>query len=1254
MVVGNPFKKYAAIRIVLVYAFTSACWILVSDYFLEKIVSNELLLTQLQTLKGWFFVLATSGILYGLLQTNQRSQHKSYTLLQKVVEGTTDAIFVKDRRGRYIMVNSVTASILGQPVDAILNREDTALMPAEMAQQIQKADQEIMARGEPVSLEEQVLQGSQIRTFWSTKYVWRNSQGHVQGLIGIARDLTEYKQLQEERQQLIANLQAQAEDLQALHLITANAVSTLNLEELLSVLLDRLMSVTQADAAMILLSQNHSLYVRASRGLSESEITLYNSIVGEGFAGTVFQTGKPLYVEDASQDLRFRAASPMPRLTHTLLGVPLQRGTQRIGVLQLEWQNIQPYQERILHLLEIIGERCTLAILNAQLFEQTQALKERLQLQIDRMPVGCIIHDQEFRFVDWNQAAESIFGYTKAEVLGQHPFSRIVPPSAQSQVSQIFQRVVQGDMTAHCFNENQTCTGRLILCSWHNTPLLDAEGNFVGLLSMVQDVTEQKQAEEQLKRLAYFDPLTSLPRRSLFLQRLEELIEAQRNDSRRSLAVLYLDIERFKFIKYSLGHHIAEALLIAIAIERLVNAGAKVVAFDVLFTTNSAYGPSDDQQFAQILNQYGDRVVLGSTFSSTDLNQGDLSRPNLPIPILLNTPATTGLVQFPIEIDGRIHRQGSQYISDLAKSNADIDSTSTIDSEIDSVKSFAESVLAVAEIDYPAPPGPYINYSGPHRTFEHIPFWYVLDSDPWTNYLQSGTVFKDKIVIIGATAGSLQDFWAAPFSQTFFYPKPLSGVEILANDIATLQAGTALREGLPQPWMRGLLILATGCGYGLLLRQLKRPTARLALTVSSAGLWLGLGFVVFSQAGVVLPTATPIIAFLTMGGAYLITNVVTEQISKQRLRKTLAFYATSPIVQEIISQQEDFHDLLKAREEEVIGLLLQDRYQVIKLLGSGGFGETYVAQDTQRPGSPTCVVKQLKIISDDPKAHILARRLFTAEAETLEQLGHHDQIPRLLASFEAHYSFYLVEEMIEGRLLRDELASRTPKSQLYVLSLLKDILPVVTFVHSQNVIHRDIKPSNLIRRKSDKRLVLIDFGAVKQISNKLTDTYAQVTSTIGIGTQGYMPSEQSAGMPKLNSDLYAIGITAIEALTGLPPYALQRDKFGEVIWKHAVSTLNSEFANILTQLVRYDFTERYQSSEEVLADLLAVEQQLQNEASAEELEAFNNPSEDIADLYTKPEESEIEESEIIDSSTCVLPDGWNVEEEVDETVKLES
>lgn len=679
----------------------------------------------------------------------------------------------------------------------------------------------------------------------------------------------------------------------------------------------------------------------------------------------------------------------------------------------------------------------------------------------------------------------------------------------------------------------------------------------------------------------------------------------------------------------------------AIAIERLMGAGAKVVGLDVLLTTESAYGKADDQRLAEALLKYGDRVVLGATLGSTQLNQGSITKPSLPIPLLLDTPVHTGLIQFPLEVDGRIHRQSSEYIKDLARIDESLGSTSEIDSGIGLARSFPQSVLAAAQINYPTNDGTYINFYGPNRTFRHIPFWYVLDPDPWANVLQSGAVFEGKIVLIGATAGSLQDFWPAPFSKTFLFPSPLSGVEILANDIATLQAGSALRDALPAAWMRGMLVLVTGCGFGLLLRQIKRPTVSLLLTAGSSVAWVILGFVAFTQMGLLVPTAAPVIAFSTMGGAYILTNLVTEQIRKQRLRNTLAQYATSPIVQEIISQQEDFHDLLKARAEEVIGLLLEGRYRVVKLLGSGGFGETYVAEDTQRPGSPTCVVKQLKIISDDPKAHRLARRLFSAEATTLEQLGHHSQIPRLLAYFEAQYSFYLVEEMIEGRLLRDELASRKPKSSLYVLQLLQDLLPVIAFVHSQGVIHRDIKPSNLIRRKADNRLVLIDFGAVKQISNRLTDVDAQITSTIGIGTQGYMPSEQSAGLPSFNSDLYAIGITAIEALTGIPPYALQRDKSGEVIWRHAAPGLQPQFGDLIAQLVRYDFTERYQTSEAVLEDLKALEPILKATASEEELQAFAGVFEALEEP-SRVVEGDV--SELADGNTCLLPSDWAEEE----------
>ncbi|HEY9762315.1 MAG TPA: EAL domain-containing protein [Trichocoleus sp.] len=564
MAIRNFFKRRDALRIVLVYALISACWILASDQFLQHIIPNPWLLSRLQTVKGWGFVLITSVLLYGLIRRSQHSLLGSYSLLHNIVEGTTDAVFVKDHRGRYVMVNAVSAEILGHSPEFIVGKDDCALLPEATAQQIQATDQRIMTDGKLVSLEETVPAEDGIRTYWSTKYVWRDRTGQVQGLIGISRDMTDYKRLQAERQQLIEELQQQTEDLQALNLITANAVSTLDLDELLRVFLERLVAVTSADTAVILLSQDCGLRVQASQGLAEDQVVFYNSIAGEGFASTVFQTGKPLHIEDVHSDVRFRQSPQVLRLTRSLLGVPLQRLGQRIGVLQLEWQMPHPYQARELHLLEILAERCTLAILNAQLYEQTRQLKEQLQMQIDRMPVGCIIHDQHFCFIDWNAAATDIFNYTKPEVLGRHPYDLIVPASAQVQIDEIFQRVASGDMAAHSFNENRTKDGRLILCQWHNTPLKGPDGEFVGLLSMVQDVTQQKRAEEHLKRLAYFDSLTGLPQRNLFLKRLQDLIEAQPKGGS-PFAVLYLDIERFKFIKYSLGHRISEALLVAIA-----------------------------------------------------------------------------------------------------------------------------------------------------------------------------------------------------------------------------------------------------------------------------------------------------------------------------------------------------------------------------------------------------------------------------------------------------------------------------------------------------------------------------------------------------------------------------------------------------------------------------------------------------------------------------------------------------------------
>ncbi|MCW5312851.1 protein kinase [Nostoc sp. KVJ3] len=265
----------------------------------------------------------------------------------------------------------------------------------------------------------------------------------------------------------------------------------------------------------------------------------------------------------------------------------------------------------------------------------------------------------------------------------------------------------------------------------------------------------------------------------------------------------------------------------------------------------------------------------------------------------------------------------------------------------------------------------------------------------------------------------------------------------------------------------------------------------------------------------------------------------------------------------------------------MIGKLLDHRYQVIRVLAMGGFGQTYIAQDTRRPGNPICVVKHLKP-GTDPRVFDTAKRLFNSEAETLEKLGNHDQIPRLLAYFDENQEFYLVQEYIEGHTLAEELISGKDWNETQVIQMLQEVLEILEFVHRQGVIHRDIKPDNIIRRASDNKLVLVDFGAVKQLRTQMVTVGGQPSPTVVIGTPGYMPTEQGQGKPRPNSDIYSLGIIAIQALTGLQPTELQEDpETGEIIWQQSV-TVNHQLAAVLSKMVRYHFKDRYQSTTEAL------------------------------------------------------------------------
>jgi len=272
------------------------------------------------------------------------------------------------------------------------------------------------------------------------------------------------------------------------------------------------------------------------------------------------------------------------------------------------------------------------------------------------------------------------------------------------------------------------------------------------------------------------------------------------------------------------------------------------------------------------------------------------------------------------------------------------------------------------------------------------------------------------------------------------------------------------------------------------------------------------------------------------------------------------------------------------------GQTIGGRYKIISQLGQGGFGRTFIAQDQHLPDQQHCVVKQLQPQATDPLTLQIARRLFDTEAKVLYQLGTHEQIPRLFAFFEENQEFYLVQELIEGNDLSQELIPGKRLSEVQVISLLKDILEILEFVHQQKVIHRDINPHNIIRRKRGGKLVLIDFGAVKQVSTQVIQG-GKTSFTVAIGTPGYRPSEQANGNPRLSSDIYAVGVIAIQSLTGLQPHQLPTDQeTGEISWQDQAK-VRPELARVLDKMVRYDFRERYQSASsclQVLKDLSIV------------------------------------------------------------------
>jgi serine/threonine protein kinase len=264
-------------------------------------------------------------------------------------------------------------------------------------------------------------------------------------------------------------------------------------------------------------------------------------------------------------------------------------------------------------------------------------------------------------------------------------------------------------------------------------------------------------------------------------------------------------------------------------------------------------------------------------------------------------------------------------------------------------------------------------------------------------------------------------------------------------------------------------------------------------------------------------------------------------------------------------------------------LVLRERYRAIKVIGQGGFGKTFLAVDEDKPTKPYCVIKQFLPQAQGTDSLQKASELFKQEAMRLDELGKHQQIPELLAYFTHEDNRqYLVQQYIEGQNLEQELKQKGVFNEAKVKDLLSDILPILEFVHSKQVIHRDIKPENIIRRKSDNKLFLVDFGASKLV----TPYNRSVTGTV-IGSAEYVAPEQINGKAIYASDLYSLGVTCIYLLTGISPFDLFSTSEYQWVWRQYLgkNAVSNELGSILDKLIVSATSKRYSSATEVLRDL---------------------------------------------------------------------
>ncbi|MEY4526698.1 MAG: hypothetical protein RL768_417 [Nitrospirota bacterium] len=382
--------------------------------------------------------------------------HEQRQRLQAIVDGTSDAVFIKDLQGKYLLFNAAGGRFVGKQPTEVIGQDDTFIFSPEDARAVMEGDRRVMAGGTILTYEDHVTTPDGVRrTFSSTKGPLFDQQGAVSGMFGISRDITEHKHFEDTLRQSEERYRRYFE----LGLI---GMAVTSLEKGWVQVNDRLCEIF---------------------GYSQEELTAKTWAElthPDDIAPDVAQFNRVLAGDIDNYTLDKRFIHRDGRIIYATISA---------SAVRLEDGSI----DHFVALIQDVTAR----------HEAEERLKEserQLQRQIDEMPVGHIVWDRDFRIKSWNPAAERIFGYTSGDVIGRHA-SFLIPEEYRSHVDELWQKLLAGDKTAHSTNDNLTKDGRRIACQWVNTPLRDAGGKVVGAFSMVQDVTEQHNYQTRLRQM---------------------------------------------------------------------------------------------------------------------------------------------------------------------------------------------------------------------------------------------------------------------------------------------------------------------------------------------------------------------------------------------------------------------------------------------------------------------------------------------------------------------------------------------------------------------------------------------------------------------------------------------------------------------------------------------------------------------------------------------------------------------------------